>query len=89
MLFRLGAEITSINEIIPNSTHLYGWMSGTSQAAPHVTGIAALVLSQYPQLSALQVKARILNSVKTLDSLQGKTVSGGMVDAYAALTWQP
>ncbi len=84
-----GAEITSINEWIPNTTHLYGWMSGTSQAAPHVTGTAALVLSQYPQLSALQVKERLLNSVKPLPNLQGKTVSGGMVDAYAALTWQP
>lgn len=84
-----GAEITSIYEFIPNTTHLYGWMSGTSQATPHVSGVAALVLSQYPELSALQVKERILNSVKPLNSLQGKTVSGGMVDAYAALTWQP
>lgn len=84
-----GAEITSINVLIPHSTILYVWMSGTSQAAPHVTGTAALILSQYPQLSALQVKERILNSVKPLPSLQGKTVSGGMVDAYAALTWQP
>ncbi len=84
-----GAEITSINALIPNSTILYIWIAIPLQAAPHVTGTAALILSQYPQLSALQVKENILNSVKPLPSLQGKTVSGGMVDAYAALTWQP
>lgn len=84
-----GAGITSIFELIPNSHYLYGSMSGTSQATPHVTGTAALVMSQFPGLTPQQVKDRIIANVKPLSSLQGKTVSGGMVDAYGSLTGQP
>ena len=84
-----GAGIYSIFELIPNSHYLYGPISGTSQATPHVTGTAALVMSQFSGLTAQQVKDRIIASVKPLASLQGKTVSGGMVDAYGALTGQP
>ncbi|HWP98007.1 MAG TPA: S8 family peptidase [Syntrophomonadaceae bacterium] len=83
-----GVGIMSILELIPRCTFLYGYISGTSQAAPQVTGTAALVFSQFPQMSASEVKNRILNHVKPLPSLEGKTVSGGMVNAYGALTEQ-
>ena len=36
--------------------HSYGYHDGTSMASPVVTGIAALIRSYYPQLSAEQVK---------------------------------
>lgn len=42
-------------------TDAYGKKSGTSMATPHVTGLAALVLSDNPGLSASQVKACIVN----------------------------
>jgi len=63
--------------------------SGTSMAAPHVAGAAALLLSQTPSLSAAQVKARLLTSVDPLPALAGRTVSGGRLNVRAALESQP
>lgn len=60
-------------------------VSGTSMAAPHVTGVAALILSVRPDLSAEQVKACILNGVDKVDALQGKCVTGGRLNAYKAV----
>lgn len=66
----------------------YGFMSGTSMAAPMVTGVAAMLYSYRSDISLADVKNILLNSSKKLDSLSGKLVSGGLLDAYAALTWQ-
>lgn len=63
----------------------YSYMSGTSMAAPMVTGVAAMVYSYDTGISVGDIKARILNSVRRLDSLFGKTLTGGMLDASAAL----
>lgn len=71
--------------------------SGTSMAAPNVAGVAALIRSQYPKLSASQVKKVLMdsglavqakvtvgegNSVKTLNDISR---SGRIVNAYNAL----
>jgi subtilisin family serine protease len=57
----------------------YGYRSGTSQAAPYVTGAASLIWSRFPTLNNLQVKDQILNTVEPLPSLAGKTVTGGIL----------
>ena len=64
----------------------YGYMSGTSMSAPMVTGTAALIYSCRTDLSLMDVKRAILGSARKLDGLSKKTVTGGMLDAYAALT---
>lgn len=64
---------------------LYTKFSGTSMATPHVTGVAALIKSVYPNATAAEVKARILNTSDPVVALQGKTLSGGRVNAYNAL----
>jgi subtilisin family serine protease len=58
---------------------------GTSVAAPHVSGVAALMLALEPGLSALELKRRLLASVDPLPSLAGKTVTGGRLNAARAL----
>lgn len=62
---------------------------GTSMAAPHVTGVAALLLSLAPQLSAGQLKQRLLGTVDPLPGLAGKTVSGGRLNAAKAVDLPP
>ncbi len=64
----------------------YESFSGTSMATPHVAGIAALVLSHEPTLTNLELKNRILQTARPIAGLKGKTVTGGLVNAFNALT---
>lgn len=68
---------------LPDNT--YGYMSGTSMAAPMVTAVAAMVYSQR-EVALTQVKDILLNSSVQLSSLQNKVACGGMLNAYNALT---
>ena len=63
----------------------YGFLSGTSMATPHVSGIAALMLSMQPGLGGAQVRELLIQTVKPLESLRGVTVSGGMASAVNAV----
>ncbi len=65
----------------------YGYKSGTSMAAPVVSGIAGLIWSYQPNLTHLEVKEAILNSVDKKDTLSGKVYTGGRVNAYKALLY--
>jgi subtilisin family serine protease len=60
--------------------------SGTSFAAPLVTGVAALAFALRPNASVAQVKQAILETVDTRTSLSGKTLTGGRLNAYRTLT---
>ncbi len=64
----------------------YESWSGTSMAAPHVSGVAALVLSNEPKMTALEIKERLIATVRPMSGLRGKVRSGGMVNANNALT---
>jgi subtilisin family serine protease len=64
----------------------YRGASGTSMATPHVSGVAALILSHSPTLSVEKLRAKVLSCVDKLDQLQGKVSSGGRLNAAKALS---
>lgn len=63
----------------------YGPLTGTSMAAPHVTGIAVLLWAQEPSLTPAQVKQRILMTAEPRPSLASRSVSAGLANAHNAL----
>lgn len=76
----------------PVNDNSYAYYQGTSMAAPHVAGLAALVLGQNPSmtpaelLTHLQVTARPFSSGSSCNISQ---CGAGIVDAFNALNTQP
>ncbi|CAD2094775.1 subtilisin-like protease 1, putative [Plasmodium vinckei brucechwatti] len=63
----------------------YMELSGTSMAAPHVAGIASIILSINPELTYKQVIEILKNSVVKLASHKNKVAWGGYVDILKAV----
>lgn len=61
----------------------YSPKNGTSMAAPHVTGAAALLKAYRPDVSVLTIKNIILSSAAKAPRLTGKILTGGMLDVNA------
>lgn len=68
-----------------SATTGYGFLQGTSMAAPHVTGSAALLFSLAPSATVAQVRQTLLSTVTPDPALVGKTTSGGRIDVSRAL----
>lgn len=64
----------------------YTRIDGTSMAAPHVAGAIALVAAADPSLTALQLRARILDTVDPVPALAGRVVSGGRLNLRRAVS---
>lgn len=72
--------------ILSTTTAGYQAWSGTSMATPHVSGIAGLIASHEPNLTALEIKNRIITTARPIAGLRGKVRGAGFANAYAALT---
>ena len=75
-----GVEIASA---YPGGQYVY--MSGTSMAAPHVSGAFALLLDREPSLSTVAAIGRVVGSVDPLAALGTVTVTGGRLNVYRAV----
>jgi subtilisin family serine protease len=75
------------NHFIPpgNLSTGYYKASGTSMAAPHVTGIAALIKSQDPSRGWVKIKNLILSGAAEEIPFYGGTIAG-RINAYGSLT---
>ncbi len=79
----VGAPGSDIYSTVPGGG--YASYSGTSMASPHVAGLCALIKSQKPALTHLQIREAVLSTARPLASLNGKTATGGFIDAEAAV----
>ena len=91
-IFSPGNEIYAT---VPNSKYRY--LQGTSMASPNAAGVAALIRSYYPTLTAAQVKKIIMDSGTPINNnvavgesrknmpFADTCVSGKIVNAYNAL----
>ncbi len=92
-LFAPGVEIYSTT---PDNT--YESLQGTSMASPATAGVAAIVMSYFPELTATQVRDILVQSTRKFDGLKVQkpksseqvpfselSVSGGLVNAYEAV----
>jgi len=78
----LGAPGVNTYSTLPDGG--YGPGQGTSMAAPHVAGVAALMMS-VSGLSDIEVKRCILKSVDKVPDLTGKVLTSGRLNAKQAV----
>lgn len=79
----IGAPGESILSTYPRNK--YATMSGTSMAAPHVSGVLALMKSSNMEATTDELITALYNSVDLLPSLDGNTKTGGLLNAHKAL----
>jgi subtilisin family serine protease len=79
----LAAPGSDIYSTVPGNS--YSGMSGTSMATPTTVGVAAEVLSHFPELSPTQLKSVLMDSVTPISKFQGKMVAPGRVDLFNSL----
>lgn len=89
----IGAPGTNIYSTMPNNS--WGALTGTSMATPHVAGAVAYMHSagntefndmylKDPSAGALALKQMMLDSATPATSMEGKTVSGGILNVNQA-----
>ena len=77
----LGAPGTGI---VSTYGSAYASATGTSMAAPHVAGSAALLIAQQPSLSVNAVKSLLIGTVDMVGPWSGLVASGGRLNVYRA-----
>lgn len=74
---------TAILSTVPDNK--YGYKTGTSMAAAHVSGIGALMVSKYKKLSIHEIRDRILYSADRTSNLNEAVRDNRRANAFAAM----
>lgn len=75
----VAAPGVNIYSTVPGGS--YNYLSGTSMATPHVSGLAVLAYSQNMQLSPSEAKSMLMTNIKPLSALNGLMISAGIPNA--------
>lgn len=78
-----------VNIYSTKRSNAYGNLSGTSMAAPLITGVAAQLWAFNPSLTLAQVRAQIKSKVDSSAALSGKVETSGRVNAAKTLGYSP
>lgn len=84
-----GGDVKAGNSILSTLPgNKYGTMQGTSMACPHVSGVAALIISRFggQGFTSASLKSKLLNNVTDISSFNRNYPMGsGLVNAYKAI----
>ncbi|WP_213277968.1 S8 family peptidase [Chryseobacterium indologenes] len=65
-----------------NKKNFYYTMSGTSMAVPHVSGLAALYMEQFPDKSAKEIWELIENKARPIEGIKYRDIGNGLIQVY-------
>ncbi|RMG26828.1 MAG: hypothetical protein D6732_20955, partial [Methanobacteriota archaeon] len=83
----LAAPGSNILSTVPNNG--YASFSGTSMATPYVSGVAALLMAQFPGIDHISLKYRIMGGVDPKNPFVDKMVTEGRLNAANSLSTNP
>ena len=74
-----GVDIFSTYPKNTKNKNYYFALSGTSMATPHVSGLAALYMEQFPDLSAKEIWEMIEKNAKPIEGLKYRDIGSGLI----------
>lgn len=74
-----GVDIFSTYPKNTKNKNYYFALSGTSMATPHVSGLAALYMEQFPDLSAKEIWEMIEKNAKPIEGLKYRDIGNGLI----------